>query len=176
MNNTLIVNLYAGPGCGKSTTMAGVFYTLKCLGVNCEMGHEFAKEKVWEESYAVLQDQVYVFAKQLHTLRRLIGKVDVIITDSPITLSLIYGKNESQTFRNFVIDTNSQLWNINFFLRRRKKFNPIGRLQTLEQSIEKDNEIESFLKENYIAYESIDADRTAVDKIVNRIRIITGVK
>jgi hypothetical protein len=140
------------------------------------MGHEFAKEKVWEESYAVLQDQVYVFAKQLHTLRRLIGKVDVIITDSPITLSLIYGKNESQSFRDFVIDTNSQLWTINFFLRRRKKFNPIGRLQTLEQSIEKDNEIESFLKENYIAYESIDADGTAVDKIVNRIRIITGVK
>lgn len=47
--NTLIVNLVAGPGTGKSTTMAGVFYKLKSLGIDCEMVTEFAKELVWEK-------------------------------------------------------------------------------------------------------------------------------
>ena len=28
--NTLIINLYGGPGAGKSTFMANIFYRLKC--------------------------------------------------------------------------------------------------------------------------------------------------
>ena len=45
----LVVNLIGGPGCGKSTTTAGLFYELKKKGYNCEMSLEFAKDKVYEE-------------------------------------------------------------------------------------------------------------------------------
>ena len=45
----IVVNLFAGPGSGKSTTCAGVFAKLKLAGVNCEMALEYAKDKVWEE-------------------------------------------------------------------------------------------------------------------------------
>lgn len=47
----LVVNLIGGPGCGKSTTTAGLFYELKKKGYNCEMSLEFAKDKVYEESF-----------------------------------------------------------------------------------------------------------------------------
>ena len=47
----IVINLFAGPGVGKSTTAARVFAELKLKGVNCEMALEFAKDKVWEESF-----------------------------------------------------------------------------------------------------------------------------
>lgn len=40
-----VINLFAGPGSGKSTTCAGVFSKLKLAGVNCEMALEYAKDK-----------------------------------------------------------------------------------------------------------------------------------
>ena len=166
---TLVVNLYSGPGAGKSTTMAGVFHALKCLDVNCEMGHEFAKEKVWDESYAVLRDQIYVFAKQLHSLRRLDGKVDVIVTDSPLLLSLIYGKAEPVEFRDLVCRMNSGFRSVDFLLRRHKKFNHIGRIHTLEQSAEIDEEIAGLLRCHGIKHEVIDADVNAVSTIIKKV-------
>lgn len=41
-----VINLFAGPGSGKSTTCAGVFNKLKLAGINCEMALEYAKDKV----------------------------------------------------------------------------------------------------------------------------------
>ena len=31
MKNTLVVNLFGGPGCGKSTLMAAIFHQLKLI-------------------------------------------------------------------------------------------------------------------------------------------------
>ncbi len=49
-NETLVINMFAGPGAGKSTLAAGTFFRLKCLGVNAEIAPEYAKDLVWEES------------------------------------------------------------------------------------------------------------------------------
>lgn len=50
MKNTLIVNLYGGPGTGKSTGAAYIFSKLKMDGIDAEYVTEFAKDKVWEGS------------------------------------------------------------------------------------------------------------------------------
>ena len=47
----LCVNLFGGPGIGKSTTAAGVFNLLKLHGIETELITEFAKDLVWEERY-----------------------------------------------------------------------------------------------------------------------------
>ena len=166
---TLVVNLYSGPNGGKSTAMSGVYNKLKKLDVNCEMGHEFAKEKIWDESYAVLRDQIYVFAKQLHSLRRLDGKVTVVVTDSPLLLSLVYGKGEPPSFSSMVIEVNKQFRSLDFFLRRPNNFNQSGRIHNLEQSKEIDNQIMMVLNEQSVQYEAIDADELAEDVIVKKI-------
>ena len=50
LEKPLVVNLFAGPGTGKSTAAAQIFQALKWQRFSCELVTEFAKEKVWEES------------------------------------------------------------------------------------------------------------------------------
>lgn len=96
MKNTIIVNLFGEPGAGKSTGAAYVFAVLKMNGIDAELATEFAKDKLWEESKAVFENQSYIFGKQSFRLSRCKGKVEVIVTDSPLPLSIIYdGANEN---------------------------------------------------------------------------------
>lgn len=60
----LVVNLFGAPGAGKSTGAAYIFSKLKMAGINAELVTEFAKDKVWEESKAVFENQAYIFGKQ----------------------------------------------------------------------------------------------------------------
>ena len=89
----ILVNLYGGPGSGKSTGAAYIFSKLKMAGVNAELVTEFAKEKVWEESKAVFENQAYIFGKQYFRISRCADQVDVIVTDSPLLLSVIYNND-----------------------------------------------------------------------------------
>jgi nicotinamide riboside kinase len=167
-SKALVLNLYGGPGSGKSTTMAGVFSELKLIGINCEMAQEFAKEKVWEGSFGVLDNQIYVFGKQFHSVERVRGKVDIVVTDSPVLLSLVYGKTTLPEFKKLVVAVDKQFWSLNFFLERHKKYNPAGRMQNEEEAREKDLEIKSMLDSHNINYEVIDGGREAIGIIVKK--------
>src|SRR5439155_22000906 len=131
---TLNVNFYAGPGAGKSTLAAGLFAELKSRGVNCELVTEYAKDKVWEESFGVFRDQLYVFAKQAHKIRRVLGKVSVAISDSPLLLSMYYAKGESVFFKDLVLDEHRGLRSLNYYVLRTKRYEPSGRTQTESQA------------------------------------------
>ena len=164
----IVINLFAGPGSGKSTTCAGVFSKLKLAGVNCEMALEYAKDKVWENSLDVLDDQIYVFGKQLHRLNRLKGKVDVIITDSPILLSIIYNKEASNYLDDLVIEQFHKFNNLNYYVVRDESFNPKGRVQNHEESMEKDDQIKTMLNEHNISYTTV-YKHNSVDTIVDEV-------
>lgn len=174
---TLILNLFGGPGTGKSTTAAGVFHKLKLSGVNCEMALEYAKDRVWEGSGHVLDNQLYVFGKQYHRIWRLLGKVDVIITDSPILNSILYYQDENPHFPEMVAFEHRRLNNFNVLLQRVKPYNPSGRLQDEEGAKRKDEEIQVILdnlKEDYFTAPAVE---TSIDELVNmtlrRLRSIT---
>lgn len=132
--SAIVVNLYGGPGCGKSTTAALIFGELKKRGINCEMALEYAKDKVWEESLKTLDDQIYIFGKQLHKLWRLKDKVDVIITDSPLLMSMLYDKENSSPFRALILEQYKKFDNMDFFIERSTSYEQSGRLQTKEEA------------------------------------------
>lgn len=52
--STIVVNLFAGPGAGKSTGAAYIFAMLKMHGIDCELVTEFAKDKTWEHNSKAL--------------------------------------------------------------------------------------------------------------------------
>ena len=135
-----VINIIGGPGAGKSTSAADLFSAMKKKGYKCELVTEYAKDLVWQKSMTVLSNQIYVFGKQFHRIWRLKDQVDFIITDSPLLLSLIYNP-PSETFEKLVHEQFSQFENINFFIARGTDYDPVGRNQNLEQSIEIDNKI-----------------------------------
>jgi hypothetical protein len=164
---TLLINLFGGPGTGKSTTAAGVFHQLKLRGVNCEMALEYAKDKVWEESAQVLDNQLYVFGKQFHRVWRLLGKVDIIITDSPLLNSILYYEDKNPFFPEMVVFEHSRLNNLDVLLERVKDYNPAGRLQSEEKARALDVKIKDILDDGQRGYVEIAADADAVGKIVD---------
>ena len=143
-----VINLFGGPGCGKSTTAAAVFVYMKLKGINVELVTEYAKDLVWDNRLDdMLDQQEYIFAKQNHRLHRLREKVDYVVTDSPLLLSLIYPDSLTwpayYEFCEFVRATYRTYDNINFFLNRNKdvEFQQEGRVHNLDQSIIIDNQI-----------------------------------
>lgn len=171
----IVINLFAGPGAGKSTTCAGLFYKLKMMGVNCEMALEYAKDKVWEQSFRTLENQIYIFGKQLHRIWRLKDQVDIVITDSPLLLSIHYDNAKSKYFADLVKDEFNKFNNYNYFITRNEFYNPKGRMQTLEESKDIDCNVKNILDENKIIYATVSKDN-AVDDIINDLKALNIIK
>lgn len=130
----IVVNLFGAPGSGKSTGAAYIFAQLKLAGVNAELVQEFAKDKVYEESAKVFQNQVYILGKQSFRLSRLEGAVDVVVIDSPVLLSCYYHKAKNsidQGHFNAVVQNIHQSYdNLNYFIVRAKPYSGAGRFQS----------------------------------------------
>lgn len=167
---TLHINLWAGPGTGKSTMAAGIFSALKWNKIDCELISEYAKEIVWEESFNKLNNQIYLFGKQYSRHYNLEGKVEVVITDSPIPMGCVYDSGNTKYLKELVISEFNKFDNLNFFLKRTKYYNPNGRLQTYEEAVEKDVEIKQFMIDNEISYIDISSCEESVKDIVEVIK------
>lgn len=172
----IVVNLFGAPGAGKSTGAAYIFYRLKELGYNAELVTEFAKDKVWEESKEVFKNQAYIFGKQSFRLSRLKDKVDVVITDSPILLSVFYNKDPvlGENFNNTVLDVFNSYNNVNYYIKRVKEYNPKGRFQTEEESdvigcVELPKFLKSMNVETEEIFGNIDGYNKIVDDLINRM-------
>lgn len=164
-----VINLFAGPGAGKSTTAAGLFYLMKLKGLNVELVTEYAKDIVYEEHLSRLEDQMYIFAKQQRRISRLKDKVDYIITDSPLPLSILYNKNLSENFNKVVMESFNSYENINVFIGRVKEYKEVSRTQTENQAKELDTELQILLKKLKISYFIIDGDKDASGFLLNYI-------
>jgi adenylate kinase family enzyme len=171
MKKPIVVNLAGAPGAGKSTGAAKIFSELKMLGINCELVGEFAKDITWEHNTTALSCQEYVFGKQSYRLARCRNDVDVIITDSPLPLTIIYTKDESlrKPLTDLVMAVFNTYDNINFFINRNKPYNPKGRNQTMEESDAISLQIKELYKRLDIAYTEINGDCVGYEKAIRMI-------
>ena len=168
---TLIVNLFGVPGAGKSTGAAYIFAQLKMRGINAELVTEFAKDKVWEENTEVFKNQAYIFGKQSFRLSRCRDKVDVIITDSPLPLSIFYNNDPTLTenFNKTVMDVFNSYENKIYLLLRVKPYNPSGRHQTEEESNALARPIKNLLENRNIKYAAVGGHKEGYDCIIEDI-------
>lgn len=130
---TKVINLFGNPGSGKSTVAAYLFSELKSRGLEVELVTETAKDLVWDEDRKRLSNQMYVFSTQLHRVDRLIGKVQYIITDSPLLLQIGYYKERHlpapKSFKKLCIAYNKRYNNINIWLKSNKNISQVGRAE-----------------------------------------------
>lgn len=176
-----VINLFSGPGTGKSTTAAGLFYSMKSAGYRVELITEFAKDLVYQESFFRLGDQLMIFARQNHKLWVLKGKVDYVIVDSPLLLSNhYYTQNDcynEELFKSLVLDTFSNYDNLNIYLQRNTENHPYqqyGRLQTLTEAVAIDSSIQQILNTNGVPYTTVEVSNSTVDTIFNKIKELDG--
>lgn len=162
---TKVINLYGGPGTGKSTTAAHLFALMKQDGKNVELVTEYAKDKVWENSLGVLGNQVYILGKQYHRMFRLLNKTEYIITDSPLLFSLYYGASHGNSFKELVLDLYRSMDNINVFLIREKPYVALGRMQTEPEARAIDGELAKLLAHHRIYHHNVKADTNAAKTI-----------
>lgn len=166
---TLVVNLLAGPGSGKSTTAAGIFYHLKQNDVNAELVTEYAKDIVWQGSTNLLGNQVHILGEQYLRMWRLKGQVDVIVTDCPLFLCMYYGSKQSDNFKNLAWELFNEFDNFNYFVQRVKTFNPKGRVQTEEKAKRIDFELESLLLDNEVPFDYVVGNSNAASYISGEV-------
>lgn len=156
----------------------GVFNMLKTADYNVEYVQEFAKTLTWEKNHVALSNQFYVSGVQNYTQNMLLGQVQAVITDSPTLLGLLYYKEQNSKINNlfyrFMVESFKAQNNMNFFLNRKKKYNPSGRNQTEEESnIIADNML-SLLRVNDIPFDVVDGDdagkKIIYDKVTERLK------
>jgi hypothetical protein len=167
-----VINLFAGPGVGKSTSASGLFYRLKQRGECVEIAHEYAKDLTWEGRDRAIAFQPYVAARQIWRVERLLDAVDWIVTDSPVLLSLVYrGEGSTQAFEEYVLDTFRSWRTLNIRLERNAlaPYHAEGRGQSYTEATRIDKLIESALMNLQIPHHVVpvltDAD-TTVDRML----------
>lgn len=139
---TTVINMLGGPGCGKSTTAAGLFHIMKLKGFDVELVTEYAKDKTWEESFMVLENQFYVLAKQEHRQWRASKQCEYIITDSALINSKAY--TEEKWIHDAVDRLNARYNNVYIRLIRTKEYKTLGRSQNEDQARELDAVISKY--------------------------------
>lgn len=169
---TYIINLFGGPGSGKSIASAILYSKLKLLHITSELALEYAKDKVYENNATTLNNQIYIFGKQHYRIYRLLNKVKFVITDSPLLNSIIYDNTQSTNFKNLVLEEFNKFQNINIFIERNKNiYEKNGRLQTLNEAEIIDMKTKSLLDNNNISYHTIKLNEQEIEKIINDILV-----
>ena len=133
--------------------------------------YEECKDKVWENNTEVFKNQAYLFGKQSYRISRCKDKVDVIVTDSPLPLSIFYNNDPSLTenFNKSVMDVFNYYSNINYLLLRTKPYNPIGRHQSEKESDALKQPMIDLLNKYNIDYIEANGDIEGYDWIVNDV-------
>jgi len=179
MVKTTVINLLGAGAVGKSTTAAGIFYRLKQFhNVHCELIQEYVKTWAWQGKRPSKFDQLYLLGKQSQTESRLYGKVDYIITDSPIILSPFYEemiqgvKISLPAAKRFLsVAKESGIKHLYFFLERKTPYDSRGRYGQSKSNDVLQKRLPKFLKRNGIKFDYVKVpEKKRVDYILKKLK------
>lgn len=147
----IVINLFGGPGSGKSTTAAALFVHLKNKAISSELVGEEAKDQIYWGSSNQLSNQFLLAALQYARLKNLESAgCKIAIADSPLVQSPMYAKNSPYYTRleNLVWKVNSEFENYNILIRRTKPYSTFGRTQKNESDAKV---IDELIKQEFTA-------------------------
>ena len=92
----IVVNMFGGPGTGKTSLALAVAAALKMRHPRLvtEFVGEAAKEFVWEGRGSAMRNRILMLGEHSFRLTRLDGLVDLAVTDGPVLLNRVYGARE----------------------------------------------------------------------------------
>lgn len=176
---TIVINAFAGPSAGKTTSAHIIVAELKKRGYATEFVPEVAKEMVWDEKFDLLDGSVEgektIYDEKKRRIDRLISKVDFIVTDSPTIQSVCFldenkvSTEQREKFAKSALEDWKNYNTFNYFVERDlNKYEKEGRIHTLKESVAIDNNIKDFLNENGIYFDLYhhNTEKEIVDKII----------
>lgn len=179
MKDTIVVNLFGGPGTAKSIFCALIFAKLKLKGVSAEMAREEIKNDIWKGDTYRLSNQQAIYSDQQRIVHSINGKVDVIVCDAPLMNSILYdklyNKNIDIDFHRTVSNEFNRYNNRNFVLNRTMPYESEGRYQDEVEAKEIDKKVLAMLDEYGLKYEQYDAWKENADVITRKILKELGV-
>ena len=152
----MVINLFGGPGCGKSSLASYIYSYLKSHHYSVGLLQEFATQLILNKNIEALKKQYWVITNQLYNQELLEESYNIVITDSPILLGEIYDIDENSVTKELLkvlmTEKFKEKENINIFIRRdlKKEFSLDGRVHDLSESLKKDVEIENMLKSHSV--------------------------
>jgi len=167
-----VLNLWGGPGCGKSTTATGLFSLMKMRGHCVELVTEYAKDLTYEKNWEMLGKQDQIFPDQYQRQNRLLDQVDYVITDSPLPLTLVYARPEfvnDSVFWNTVVDGFNKFDNFNIMLKRVKPYSHYGRKETSDKAKDIDRQCVSILNKLNASFKWVRGDEDSPVIIYNML-------
>lgn len=148
------------------------FLSWKWCGIDAEYVTEFAKDKVWENNKEAFKCQFYISGKQSFRISRCFGKVDVIITDSPIRLGKVYADLNNKPKLGDACVEEADVYrenSIEILLRRVQPYYPNGRNQTEDEAIAIDKTLKQMLTEQNVSFVEYDGNEIGYNEIFNYI-------
>lgn len=166
-----VINLFGEPCAGKSTAAHYITAGLKMNGISAEYTGEYAKDCAWENKTTTVANQIYVFAKQYHRMWTLAQNkdVEIIITDSPLLLSLHYNQDKAMqgTLETLVTQCWNQFDNHCYWLSRSFAYKSEGRFQSCpEEAAHEGLGIMQVLGEHDIKIHPVESNKQALNAIV----------
>jgi len=132
------INVFGGPGLGKSTIAAKLFSELKIKGYDVEHINEYIKTWAHQGVLPVSFDQIYVFAKQMHAEDVALRNVKLIVTDCPLmmccTYARYYGFGPYVELTEITKQFDEAFPPLNLLIERSVDYNPAGRYQTFDEA------------------------------------------
>jgi hypothetical protein len=87
---TLILEIGGAPSSGKSTLAAGLYSKLSEEGYSVQLVREYATEFNARNGSIQPYEHVSILGKQMARMQAFLGKVDILISDSPLYLNSFY--------------------------------------------------------------------------------------
>lgn len=160
MAKTLVINLFAGPRAGKRTCAWQLADELTRLGYRVEYIPKYSKELLLDDRMDMLdgslEHQQMIFKEQNRRIQRMSGKVDIVVTDSPLLLSSLYCKEHSKEFDQAVRENFLGYDNFNLFVNRGNVNEQGGNSQSQDKNRAIDEKINNYLHSHEIFYGTYD--------------------
>lgn len=166
-----VINLFGAPGSGKSTTMLGLTYKMKMMGLSAENTPEFYKELILEEGdKAKFGGQLHILNNQNIRLARLDGKNDFTVSDCPLPLIGYYTADDYIAgFHDLTTNLFNKYDNVNYFILRNHEYENEKRVHDEEASDKIAIELPLYLRKQGIELRYIESGPDLVDNIFDNL-------